>query len=444
MIAQEILDDQPFGLSEFHNQTTLHPLALGAVIILCVLTFVLPRKYALIPCLVLVCFIPSAQRIVIFGLDFTLLRIMAGVGLLRVILRGDFHAGRWRTPDSVMLGWGVTSLVAYSLRRGSLSDLIYMFGVVTESLALYFMVRGILRSWGDLRVFMASLTVICAIVALGFLNEKATGRNVFSVFGGVPAMTEMREGRLRCSGAFAHPILAGCFWAVQCAYMAPLWWSRLGTGRLSAVVGVTAGVVIIVTCASSTPVLSLIAGAGAGAWFVFRRYTQPLKHLIIGGLIALHLIMEAPVWHLMSRVDLAGGSTGYHRYLLVDATISNFSEWALIGTKGTSHWGTGLFDLTNQFVLEGVKGGALRLSLFVIMISMCFSRVGTMWRSAGQDREKLAMSWGLGVGLFIHCISFMGVSYHGQVAFGWYFSIAAIVSMSESFTSTCGPAPALN
>ena len=39
--------------------------------------------------------------------------------------------------------------------------------------------------------------------------EHLTGRNVFSVFGGVPEFTVIREGKLRAQAAFAHAIVAG-------------------------------------------------------------------------------------------------------------------------------------------------------------------------------------------------------------------------------------------
>ena len=44
------------------------------------LVFLASRRMALTPLMVLICFIPSAQRIVIFGADFTLLRIMVLFG----------------------------------------------------------------------------------------------------------------------------------------------------------------------------------------------------------------------------------------------------------------------------------------------------------------------------------------------------------------------------
>ena len=56
--------------------------------------------------------------------------------------------------------------------------------------------------------------------AIIFLNEARTGRNLFAAFGGVPSLTDMREGKLRCSGAFGNSILAGCFWASLIPLMA--------------------------------------------------------------------------------------------------------------------------------------------------------------------------------------------------------------------------------
>ncbi|MCF6290968.1 MAG: hypothetical protein L3J03_08245, partial [Desulfobacterales bacterium] len=98
-----------FGVAEYVNQTNLHPLALASLLVLCLLTLVLPRRFALIPSLVLVCFVPSAQRVVIFGLDFNLLRIIAAVGCLRIFIRQEFDRSRWRAPDTVFIGWAVAS-----------------------------------------------------------------------------------------------------------------------------------------------------------------------------------------------------------------------------------------------------------------------------------------------------------------------------------------------
>jgi hypothetical protein len=86
--------------------------------------------------------------------------------------------------------------------------------------------------------------------------------------------------------------------------------------------------------------------------------------------------MKAPVWFLLARLTVVGGSTGYHRAYLIDRAIANFGEWFLVGVPSTSHWGWGLQDVTNQFIVEGTRGGLLTLVLFVAVIVYCFKGLG--------------------------------------------------------------------
>ena len=43
--------------------------------------------------------------------------------------------------------------------------------------------------------------------------------------------------------------------------------------------------------------------------------------------------MKAPVWALIQRIDIVGGSSGWHRYELIDQCIKHFSDWWLMGVK---------------------------------------------------------------------------------------------------------------
>ena len=150
-------------------------------------------------------------------------------------------------------------------------------------------------------------------------------------------------------------------------------------------------------------------------------------------LLALQAVMTMPVWHLIHRLsNLGGGGTGYHRYLLIDAFIRRFGEWWFVGTRSTAHWGWGLQDVTNQYVLEGVRGGLLTLILFIVVIVLAFRDVGRLWRVSSRDRYHLALSWGIGVSLFVHCMNFIGVSYFGQMYVTWYLTLAMIGSMCPS------------
>jgi hypothetical protein len=116
---------------------------------------------------------------------------------------------------------------------------------------------------------------------------------------------------------------------------------------------------------------------------------------------------------------------------LIDEAINHFFEWFLIGVQETGHWGYGLEDVTNQYVLEGVRGGILSLALFISIIVISFRDVGFLWRSA-RSKSLTMLAWALGVCLFIHCMNFLAVSYFGQITVIWYMLLAMIASLSST------------
>jgi hypothetical protein len=134
---------------------------------------------------------------------------------------------------------------------------------------------------------------------------------------------------------------------------------------------------------------------------------------------------------LVSRIDPTGGSTGWHRFNLINQFILHVNEWWLLGVRGVEDWGVFAGDVTNQYVLEGVRSGIWGLTLFVTLIVMAFSGVGRLWRREEGNKAGLVMAWALGVSLFVHCMSFIGVSYFGQITMLWYLTLATIGSLAD-------------
>jgi hypothetical protein len=154
-------------------------------------------------------------------------------------------------------------------------------------------------------------------------------------------------------------------------------------------------------------------------------------------LVALHLLMEAPVWHLITRVDVIGGSTGYHRYRLIDAAVRYSHEWIVIGTTGgTAHWGPQLRDVTNYYLVQGLNGGIVQLLIFLAILGWGFRDAGRIVCNAGSDRSSMILGWALGVSLFVHCTSFVGVSYFGQILPLFYLTLATIGSLAGATSVT--------
>jgi hypothetical protein len=436
------------------NQTTLHPLGVIAIILLGMATIVVPRRYALVPALILACFVAPAQRIVLATLDFNFVRIMVLFGWARVMLRGEIAGFRWKPLDTLVVAWGVCATVTATILYGTVAALILRLGLLYEAIGIYFLCRFVVRDWQDVLAFARSAAIISAPVAFAFLVEKITGRNLFAFFGGVPEETIVRAGRLRCQGPFLHSILAGCFWASLLPLIGALWWSK-GWHRPLALAGAFCAAWIVIACASATPIGGLLFGIGAAALYPLRRWMRWVRWSAVAGLVALELAMANPIWHLLARVPLVTGATGWYRFKLIDEFVRHFGEWVLIGTRSIASWpGPGFEAVTNEFVRQGVDGGLLTLGLFVGMIVVAFIGVGKILRdiprrrfrvvAKSQDSKrvlvlpaddavdrsaKLAMAWALGVSMFVHCVVFIGVSYFGQVLLVWYVGLGIIGSL---------------
>lgn len=422
--------------------TQFHPLGLAAVLVLGLSILSVPRRFTVIPMFIMACYISSAQRIVIVGFDFDMLRILIAFGMIRVLLRGELTEVKWKPIDGVFLAWAIVFATSFVLLHKAPWAAINRIGFLYNAIGFYFIFRSVVCEDEDIQTLVEAIVFIAIPVAIFFTIEKLTARNAFSLFGGVPQFTEMREGKRRCQGAFSHPILAGVFWA---AVLPWLYAYALQTGnRLKAAIGTICCFVVIFACASSTPIMGVGLGwMGMGA-FWFRKYIPKLLVLTVLAGTAMHFAMRQPIWHLMARIDLVGGSTGYHRYHLFDKFIHYWKEWFWLGTKSTAHWGWGLFDITNQYVLMGVRGGILSLMLFLLLVGMGFYG---LWKHVhlleGQPKRQI-LGWGIMTSLFVHSVIFMAVSYFGQIYFLWYLQLAIAGSLyptGETVALTCTERP---
>jgi hypothetical protein len=404
------------GFGGFYGQTSLHPLALAVVLILCVATFVIRARVGLAPLMVAATTLPMAQRIIVAGADFTLMRVLLLAYLVRIFAKGENKDLKWNPVDTAIVLWTLAGVIVMTIHFGTTSALINRVGWAFDILVAYFAVRCLVRQIEDVLSLAKIIAIVSIPIAAFFAVETTTHRNLFSIFGGVPAETVMREGKFRCQGAFAHPILAGTFWASTLPMMFMLW-RREGTHRL-AMLGTAAAFVIIYACSSSTPMLSAAVAFGGLALFPYRFQRRRMWIGLIIVLTIIHFSMKQPVWHLMSRVDLVGGSTGWHRFVIFDAFINHFDRWYATGDHDPQSWGVWeMRDITNQFILEGLRGGLLTLLCYVLLLVRCFASVGKALTGIEhlKDRTAEKVIWLIGVTMLVHTFTFFGVSYFGQM-----------------------------
>ncbi len=405
----------------------IHPLALTLALVSGFLMLILPRKAAIVPLIFAVVFIPIHERIIIASLDFFILRILVLFGWVRVLIRSEYTEIKLNRIDRLMLWWTVSSVVVYTILWHTSGAFINRLGTSFDIIGVYFLTRFLVRSIEDI-VWVAKTLAISAIpVAAAMLVELQSGRNLFSIFGGVPEYTIVRDGKLRCQGAFSHSITAGSF----SASLLPLFVAarNLNGRSLLLYFGIIASTVITVSTASSGPALSYLAGLiGIYMWY-FREHMRRVRWGIVITLVGLHIVMNAPVWALMLKVKIFGASTAYHRYRLFDQFVNRVNEWWLMGVQSTASWGYYLFDVTNQYIRIAIDGGMITLALFLAILTYSFQTVGRAAKKgvlpAGADK----VAWSLGAALFVHVISFFGVSYFDQIKVILYMNLAMIAAV---------------
>ncbi|NTU73316.1 hypothetical protein HGB07_04060 [Candidatus Roizmanbacteria bacterium] len=382
---------------------------------------VIPLRLFLFPFIMAACFISMDQKFDPFGLNFTVLRILISIGILRFIIRRETRVIQWNNFDKLFLSWVLTESLVNIAQQLTFSTIITRSGVLFDSIGMYWLFRQATRTWDD--VFQAvKIYAIFAIITAPFIAlEKNQKMNFFSAFGSVTG--QFHNGRFRAAGAFPHYIIMGCFWTS----LLSLFYARIKSQKDKILywVAMLAALSNVICSASSTPIITLLAMIFFWILYNYRMHGKAMFWGTCFGLFLLHLIMKAPVWHLISRINIFEGSTGWHRYFLFDNFIKHISEWYLIGTNSTAHWGHVQFDITNQFVLVGIRGGMITLLLFIILIYSAVKIPGKFSLSNITSEIKW-MSWGICVTLLGHFVTFWGVSYFGQINTLLYYTLALV------------------
>ncbi|HPC94154.1 MAG TPA: hypothetical protein PLU87_04365 [Sedimentisphaerales bacterium] len=412
---------------------------IALAIILSLATLLVPKRYFLLPYIVAACFVPADQRVIIADLDFTVLRILVAVGVLRILCQEDSKPVTFNSFDKLVVAWALCGAIIYVLRWGSFAAVVNRCGTLFDCLGMYWLFRKSVTKLDDIKQ-VGRILAVCSLVMVVLVGlEWTTGQNPFVVLGRVG--TVVREGEYRCQASFPHSIMLGLFWATVVPLFVGLW--KTETHKWLYVAATAATVFIVIATRSSTPLLTLMIIGALLPLFQYRQYGRLAAWCTVAMLVALHIVMKAPVWHLIARINMVGGSTGWHRYHLINEAVNHFAEWAVLGTRGTAHWGWGLQDITNQYVLEGVRGGLITLILFVVLLVRAVAKVGSAsLRPISAGHQWLF--WGICISLFGHCVSFFGVSYFGQIILllyltlaitGWVFSNPRQLRLEEAVTA---------
>lgn len=421
-----------YFISGGSSETMMGPLVAIMLIIATIFILLMPRRSASIALVFAGFIIPSSNVLVVGGMHWMPLRIIALAGIARVLLRGRTEgsvlAGGIRALDRIFIAWAVAHALIVTLQWGTVNALVNQIGFLLTNLGIYFALRHLIRDEGDLRTAIATGVFVMLVNAGGMLLEQTSHYNLISVLGGVPAIPGLREGHVRSQGAFQHTLLAGSFAGAMLPLCLILWQSA--STKLVAVAGFVCSTVMVLCTWSSTPLFVFVGAIFGVCMWVFRRYMRAVLWGIVLLILVLQSVMHAPVWFLIHRVEI-GGSSGYHRAVLVDNFVRHFDQWWMLGTHANPDWDYEMWDTSNEFVAQGQSGGVLTFACFLALIVRAFQALGGERNEAsGQQREWTI--WLIGVAVFANLLAFWGVSYWDQIQLLWLLVLAFVPAITST------------
>lgn len=406
------------------GDTSIHPLVAVYLVLAVLLVWFLPRRRAIAPFLFAFFTIPIEQVLVVGGFHFTALRFLILAGLARRVFSRRLPSDRFSAIDWAVVLWSISAAVCFCLEYRETGALVRQAGNIIDTLGGFLVVRFLVPDGETMRRTMKTLAVISVVLGICMVFEQVGHRNVFGYLGGPSIDVVVRNGKIR-SGATLGCLHAGAFAGVLIPIFVWLW--REEKSRMWAYGGLIGAVTMVVTSNSSTSYMALMGGFVGMAFWQMRERMRIVRWALVSVLVGLHMVMKAPVWALIQRIDLTGSSSGSQRYMLVDMTIKHFSDWWLLGTKAYVDWGWDSWDLCNQFVAVALTGGLLTLIFYLAIFKFSFSAIGTARKQVVGNQRQEWLLWCLGSSLFATVVAHFGINYMAQLIMGFFPLLACII-----------------
>lgn len=408
----------------------LHPVVLVALLVTIALILWRPRKFAVVPLILSIFLIPRGQVIVVGGAHFYIRLIILIAGFFLVIRSRFAIAGGLNSIDKLFIVWVLYRAFAVMVTNWP-NGVIEQIYFCLQAYCGYFLLRYLIRNEEDIMRAVKTLAITAAILGVCMVYEQISHVNPFgTLLGGASITPDIRNGTVRAQATFGHEILAGCFGATLLPLFVWLWKMK---NRTFAAVGIAGSTLMVLASYSSTPVLAYVAGILGLFFWPLRRHMRLVRWGIVAGFTGLAIVMRAPVWYVISHVNVIGGSGGYDRAFLIDSCVRHFKDWWLIGTNQNGNWGYDMWDLSDQFVAEAESGGLITLVCFIAIISLSFRRLGIMMRRAEPRMQWLF--WSLGSVMLAHIFAYFGVAYFDQSEIWWFAFLAMICAATVPLSS---------
>ncbi len=385
-------------------------------------------------------FYPVFLTIPIGTADINPGRVVVALLLVKCLMNPKLKAAFkwWRLDTFVTIAVAVHVAVEL-LMQPSMSTVINRAGYSLDTWFTYIAVRLCVTGHSECVRVCKALAIFLVPLALLGLVETFTGwqpylpLTQFCPWKPEVRLTEARSGLYRAVGPFAHPIMFGICFATFLPLVYWLRHERNYWGKLAYATSLAA-VVGALSSESSGPWMMVIV---AILWLAIEKRGHLVKPLIISfvvGCILVGIISNRPFYHVIASYANPIGGSSWHRCKLIDCAIEDFGQWCLVGYGGQDPgWGPALgmehTDITNEFILAGVKYGILGVAALVLVLSAGFRGLIRL-RKSTTDAALKSFGWALGSSLVALVFVFMSVSIFGQMSSLFYCLLGMVGSAS--------------
>src|SRR5579884_4121420 len=211
--------------------TALNPAVLLLILIVGLVVLLRPHRSVIIPFFAISILVPMDQVLLVGGLHFPMLRLLALFGIVRLIWEKSrskrIFTGGMTKIDYALIAFVLSTAVAGVLLFREWGEIVYQFGEIYTAFGLYFLFRFLIRDKEDVQRMIRTFALIAPLIAAVMIWEVKTGTNPYAMLGGARsnfyAKLMARDDRFRAVGCFGGPITAGTFGAVVAPLFVLLW-----------------------------------------------------------------------------------------------------------------------------------------------------------------------------------------------------------------------------
>jgi len=415
---------------------------LTIALILSVLVIALRPKHAFVAYIVGLLWYPSYLAISIGTIDILVGRFVVAVLLLRCLFDDKIRTKfKWCRLDTLVTLSMCVYVGAFIITQvGPLSATIEnRGGFLMDTWCAYLAARFIVTDRKNLISIIKCVGIVLVPLAILGVIESATGWQPFAPlrrfspwFDGGNVVSEGRFGYARAVGPFGHPILFGGGFAM---FLPLIYYLRYEKKEWRSFAYIISGILLLgaLSSMSSGPWLMIIAVIFCLIMERHKHLIKPLFIFMIISCIMVGIASNRPFYHVIVSWANPLGGAAWHRAKLIDVAIEKFDEWWLIGYGDKdpgwgSYFGMSKTDITNEYILKGVRYGILGIIALCAVFAKAFQGLISTYRKQQHPAMK-SLCWAFGSLLLSVTFAWMSVSFFGQLSTLVYCAVGMIGSL---------------